>query len=109
MTFPSDRNIDITLFAFAGVAGPIVGLAARSMLANIIAGMRIAITETVRINDVAVLEGEGGRVEEISTTNVVVRLWDLRPSGATLPSRLCSANSTQSINMPYPAESFTEW
>jgi small-conductance mechanosensitive channel len=78
MTFPGIRHIGISLFASAGVAGLIAGMAARPMLSNIIAGIQIAMTETIRIDDVVVLEGEWGRVEEISTTNVIVRLWDLR-------------------------------
>ncbi len=78
MTFPSVRHFGISLFASAGVAGLIVGIAARPMLANIIAGLQIAMTETIRIDDVVVLEGEWGRIEEIGATNVVVRLWDLR-------------------------------
>ncbi len=78
MTFPGIRYISISLFASAGVAGLIVGMAARPMLSNIIAGIQIAMTETIRIDDVIVLEGEWGKIEEISTTNVVLRLWDLR-------------------------------
>ena len=78
MTFPSIRHIGISLFASAGVAGLIAGMAARPMLSNIIAGIQIAMTETIRIDDVVVLEREWGRIEEIGTTNVVVRLWDLR-------------------------------
>ncbi len=78
MTFPGMRHIGISLFASAGVAGLIAGMAARPMLSNIVAGIQIAMTETIRIDDVVVLEGEWGRVEEISTTNVVMRLWDLR-------------------------------
>jgi small-conductance mechanosensitive channel len=78
MTFPGIRHIGISLFASAGVAGLIAGMAARPMLSNIIAGIQIAMTETIRIDDVVVLEKEWGRIEEIGTTNVVVRLWDLR-------------------------------
>ncbi len=78
MTFPSIRHIGISLFASAGLAGVIAGMAARPMLSNIIAGIQIAMTETIRIDDVVVLEGEWGRIEEIGTTNVVVRLWDFR-------------------------------
>src|SRR5512143_3146235 len=78
MTFPSIRSIGISLFASAGVAGLIAGMAARPILANIIAGLQIAMTETIRIDDVVVLEGEWGWIEEIGATNVVVRLWDLR-------------------------------
>jgi small-conductance mechanosensitive channel len=78
MTFPGIRHIGISLFASAGVAGLIAGMAARPVLANIIAGIQIAMTETIRIDDVVVLEGEWGRIEEIGATNVVVRLWDSR-------------------------------
>ncbi len=78
MTFPSIRHIGISLFASAGVAGLIAGMAARPMLSNVIAGIQVAMTETIRIDDVVVLDGEWGRIEEISTTNVIVRLWDLR-------------------------------
>jgi small-conductance mechanosensitive channel len=78
MTFPSIRHIGISLFASAGVAGLIAGMAARPVLSNIIAGIQIAMTETIRIDDVVVLEREWGRIEEIGATNVVVCLWDLR-------------------------------
>ncbi len=78
MTFPGIRHIGISLFASAGIAGLIAGMAARPVLANIIAGIQLALTETIRIDDVVVLEGEWGRIEEIGPTNVVVRLWDLR-------------------------------
>ncbi len=78
MTFPGLRHIGISLFASAGIAGLIAGMAARPMLANIIAGLQIAMTEIIRIDDVVVLEGAWGRIEEIDTTNVIVRLWDSR-------------------------------
>jgi small-conductance mechanosensitive channel len=78
MTFPGLRHIGISLFASAGVAGLIAGMAARPMLANIIAGLQLAMTETIKIDDVVVLEGEWGRIEEIGATNVIVRLWDSR-------------------------------
>jgi small-conductance mechanosensitive channel len=74
MTFPSIRNIGLSLFASAGVAGLIVGMAARPMLSNIIAGIQIAATQPIRIDDVVVLEGEWGRIEEIGR-HVVVCLW----------------------------------
>ncbi len=78
MTFPGIRNLGLSLFASAGVAGVIAGMAARPILSNIIAGLQIALTDAIRIDDVVVLEGELGWIEEIGTTNVVVRLWDLR-------------------------------
>ncbi len=78
MTFPSIRNVGISLFASAGVAGLAVGMAARPMLANIIAGIQIALTVPISIDDVVIVEGEWGWIEEIGSTYVVVRIWDLR-------------------------------
>ncbi len=78
MTFPAIRHIGITLFASAGVAGLVVGMAARSTLSNLLAGVQIALSEPIRIEDVVIVEGEWGWIEEIGTTYVVVRIWDLR-------------------------------
>ncbi len=78
MTFPAIRNIGISLFASAGVAGLAVGMAARPMLSNVIAGIQIALTEPISIDDVVIVEGEWGWIEEIGSTYVVVRIWDLR-------------------------------
>lgn len=78
MTFPSIRHIGLTLFASAGVAGLVAGMAARSTLSNLFAGVQIALTEPIRLEDVVIVEGEWGWIEEIGTTYVVVRIWDLR-------------------------------
>jgi small-conductance mechanosensitive channel len=78
ITFPTVRHIGITIFASAGVAGVVVGMAARSTFANLLAGVQIALTEPIRLEDVVIVEGEWGRIEEIGTTYVVVRIWDLR-------------------------------
>ena len=78
MTFPSIRNVGISLFASAGVAGLALGMAARPMLSNIIAGIQIALTVPISIDDVVIVEGEWGWIEEIGSTYVVVRIWDLR-------------------------------
>lgn len=78
MTFPQVRAIGTTLFASAGVAGLVVGLAARPAVTNLLAGIQVALTEPIRIDDVVVVEGEWGRIEEIRTSYVVVRIWDLR-------------------------------
>ena len=78
ITFPSIRNIGAGLFASAGLAGLAVGMAARPTLGNLIAGVQVALSEHIRIDDAVVVEGEWGRVAEVSTTYVVVRLWDLR-------------------------------
>jgi small-conductance mechanosensitive channel len=78
MTFPEVRHVGVSLLASAGLAGLIVGMAARSTLSNLIAGVQVALTQPIRIEDAIVLEGEWGWIEEINTTYIVVRLWDLR-------------------------------
>ena len=78
MTFEPVRQYGVSLFASAGVAGLVVGLAARPVLSNLIAGIQLAVTQPIRIDDAVVVENESGRVEEITSTYVVVRLWDLR-------------------------------
>ena len=78
MSFPSIRNVGAGLFASAGVAGLVLGMAARPTLGNLIAGIQIALTEPIRIDDAVVVEGQSGRVVEVNTTYVVIRMWDLR-------------------------------
>jgi small-conductance mechanosensitive channel len=78
MSIPSIRQIGVTLFASAGIAGIVAGLAARPALTNLIAGVQLALTQPVRIDDVVIVEGEWGWIEEIRVTFVVVRIWDLR-------------------------------
>lgn len=78
MTFPQIRHLGESLFASAGLAAIIGGLAARSTLSNLMAGVQIALTQPIRLEDVVIVEGEWGWVEEITTTYVVVRVWDLR-------------------------------
>ena len=78
MTFDSVRHYGVSLFASAGVAGLVAGLAARPLLSNLFAGIQIAVAQPIRIDDSVQLENEVGRIEEITSTYVVVRLWDLR-------------------------------
>lgn len=78
MTFPSIRHLGESLFASAGLAAVVAGLAARTMLSNLLAGVQIALTQPIRLEDVVIVEGEWGWIEEITTTFVVVRIWDLR-------------------------------
>ncbi len=78
MTFPGIRNIGISLFASAGVLSVFIGIAARPLLSNLMAGVQIALTQPIRIDDVVIVEGEWGWIEEINPTYVVLRLWDLR-------------------------------
>ncbi len=78
MTFEPVREYGVSLFASAGVAGLVVGFAARPVLSNLIAGIQIALTQPIRIEDAVVVEGEWGWIEEIAATYVVIRIWDWR-------------------------------
>ena len=78
MTFPQVRQIGTTLLASAGIIGLVVGIAAKPVFGNLIAGLQIAITQPIRFDDVVIVEGEWGRVEEITSAYVVVRIWDER-------------------------------
>ena len=78
MSFPSLRRLGTSILASAGIAGIVVGMAARPTLSNLIAGVQVALTEPIRLDDVVIVEGEWGWIEEIRTTYVVVRIWDLR-------------------------------
>jgi len=78
MTFDKVRQVGMSLLASAGIAGVIIGFAAQRSLATLIAGIQIAITQPIRLDDVVVVEGEWGRIEEINLTYVVVCIWDLR-------------------------------
>jgi small-conductance mechanosensitive channel len=78
MTFPRARQLGASLLASAGVAGLVVGLAARSVFSNVLAGLHIALAQPLRIDDVLIVEGQWGRVEEITGTYVVLKLWDER-------------------------------
>jgi len=78
MTFDSVRQYGVSLLASAGAAGLVVGLALQPLLKNLIAGIQLAVTQPIRLEDAVIVEGEWGNVEEITSTYVVVRLWDWR-------------------------------
>ena len=78
LTFPEAQSLGASLLASAGIAGIVIGMAARPVLSNLLAGIQIALTQPIRLEDVVVINGEWGRIEEITTTYVVVRIWDLR-------------------------------
>lgn len=78
LTFPGVREIGASLMASAGLMGLIAGFAARPVLGNLIAGLQLALTQPIRLDDVLIVLGEWGRVEEITGAYVVVRLWDER-------------------------------
>lgn len=77
-TFPEVRAVGTSILASAGVASVIAGLAAQSTLGNLIAGVQIAFTDSIRVGDVVVVEGEWGRIGEINLSYVVVNIWDER-------------------------------
>ncbi|HEY4560403.1 MAG TPA: mechanosensitive ion channel family protein [Lysobacter sp.] len=78
MTFPAVRQVGTTLLASAGVVGLVAGIAAKPVFGNLIAGLQIALSQPIRLDDVVIVEGEWGRIEEITSAYVVVRIWDER-------------------------------
>jgi small-conductance mechanosensitive channel len=78
MTVPGIRQIGATLLASAGVVGLVAGFAAKPVFGNLIAGLQLALAQPIRLDDVVIVQGEWGRIEEINATCVVVRIWDER-------------------------------
>jgi small-conductance mechanosensitive channel len=78
LMFDTLRGLGVSLLASAGVAGLAIGFAAQKTLGNLLAGIQIAFTQPIRLEDAVVVEDEWGWVEEITLTYVVIRLWDLR-------------------------------
>lgn len=78
ITLPKVRQIGVSLLASAGMVGIIMGFAAQKTLGNFIAGIQLAFTQPIRLDDVVIVENEWGWIEEITLTYVVVRIWDLR-------------------------------
>ncbi len=78
LSFESFRKLGTGLLTGVGIGGIIIGFAAQNSLGNLLAGMQLAFTQPIRIDDVLVVEGEWGRVEDITLTYVVLRIWDQR-------------------------------
>lgn len=78
MTFPSVRGVGTSVLASAGVIGVVAALAAQTVLGNVFAGLQLAFSDAVRLDDVVVVEGEWGRVEELTLSYVVIQIWDDR-------------------------------
>jgi small-conductance mechanosensitive channel len=78
MTFDQVRQLGAGILASAGIVGIIVGFSAQRSLGTLFAGIQIALTQPIRLDDVVIVEGEWGRIEEITLTYVVVRIWDQR-------------------------------
>ncbi|GAA3800820.1 mechanosensitive ion channel [Sphaerisporangium flaviroseum] len=77
-SFPAVRALGAGLLASAGIAGVVAGIAAQSTLSNLIAGLQLVFSDAIRLDDVVVVDGEWGRIEELTLTYVVLRLWDER-------------------------------
>lgn len=78
MVFEPVRQFGASILASAGIAGIVVGFAAQRSIATLLAGFQIALTQPIRVDDVVIVENEWGRIEDITLTYVVVRIWDLR-------------------------------
>ncbi|GHH50074.1 mechanosensitive ion channel family protein [[Pseudomonas] boreopolis] len=78
LSFDPVKQIGRTLLASAGIVGLVAGIAAKPVFGNLIAGLQIALTQPIRLDDVVIVEGEWGRIEEIGSAYVVVRIWDER-------------------------------
>ncbi|MCF7799059.1 mechanosensitive ion channel family protein [Candidatus Woesearchaeota archaeon] len=76
--FEGMRQLSTSILASAGIIGIMLAFSAQKILANILAGFEIAFTQPIRIDDVVIVEGEWGKIEEINATHVVVRIWDQR-------------------------------
>lgn len=78
MTFESIKRVGMSILTSAGIAGVIIGLAAQRLIANLLAGFQLAITQPIRLGDVVIVEGEWGTIHEMTLTYVVVAIWDKR-------------------------------
>lgn len=78
LTFPAARAFGTGLIASAGLLSIVAGLAAQSSLANVFAGLQLAFTDAIRVDDVVVVDAQWGRIEELTLTYVVVHVWDDR-------------------------------
>lgn len=78
LSFPEVRTAGAGLLASAGLIGVVAGIAAKPAATNVVAGLQIAVSQPIRVDDVVVVEGHWGRIEQIALTYVVVRIWDLR-------------------------------
>jgi small-conductance mechanosensitive channel len=78
MQFDGVRQVGTSMLASAGLASVILGFSAQRIIANLLAGIQVAFTQPIRMDDAVIIEGEFGRIEEINLTYVVVALWDQR-------------------------------
>ena len=103
MQFDPVRQLGLSLLASAGVAGVVVGLAAQRTIGNLLAGIQLSFTQPLRVGDEVVIEGQGGSVEEINLSYVVIKLWDQRSLIVPMTKLLESAfeNGTRASSEMY--------
>lgn len=78
MSFEEVRKVGVSILASAGLTGLVIGFAAQKTISNLLAGFQIAFTQPIRMDDVVIVENEWGKIEEITLTYVVVKIWDER-------------------------------
>ncbi|HEY9290958.1 MAG TPA: mechanosensitive ion channel domain-containing protein [Microlunatus sp.] len=78
LTFPAVNVLGAGVLASAGVLSVVFGIAAQSSLGNVFAGIQLAFSDAIRLGDLVVVEDESGRIEDITLTYIVVRIWDER-------------------------------
>lgn len=78
LSLPGVRAVGASVLASAGLVSVVAALAAQSTLANLFAGLQVAFSDAIRLDDVVIVEGEWGWIEEVTLSYVVVRLWDDR-------------------------------
>ncbi len=110
---PDFRVLGTGILASAGFAGIVIGIAAQQPVRNLLAGIQIAITQPFRIDDVVIVEGEWGQIEEITLTYVVVRIWDLRrlvlPIGYSSRNRSRTGREPRHRSWVPPSSMSTTW
>jgi small-conductance mechanosensitive channel len=110
---PAVRAVGLSLFASAGVAGIVAGLAARPAVSNLIAGIQLALTQPIRLGDAVLVEGEWGHVAEITSTFVTITTWDQRSLVVPLvyfterPIRNWTKTTTQLIDTAFVYVDYT--
>jgi small-conductance mechanosensitive channel len=98
--FDSVRSIATGILASSAVLGLVIGFAARQTLANVIAGILLAITQPIRIGDLVTFEGDSGQVEDMKLSYTYIRLDDGRR--LVVPNERLAASSIQNHTVVDP-------
>ena len=98
--FDSVRSIATGILASSAVLGLVIGFAARQTLANVIAGILLAITQPIRIGDLVTFEGDSGEVEDMKLSYTYIRQDDGRR--LVVPNERLAASSIQNHTVVDP-------